>query len=221
MKRFIAVFLAAGLLLGGCGGSEETAETEASTETETEAQTEEESESEAESETAEQTTSAETQNTTAEETTAAVTEAPTAAPAEAQTEAPVLTEKTVLSCGELYTKCVESGNFVELVACDSDYVMNYFGIDTTALKGYAVGEALEAIKADALLLFEANSESEAAEIKAKMDDYLTRKQNELENYNAEGYKKAAAGIVGSSGNYVYVIICENSSAVLNIIEENI
>ncbi|MCD7904736.1 MAG: DUF4358 domain-containing protein [Clostridiales bacterium] len=217
MKRFIAVFLAAGLLLGGCGGSEETAEPETATETETET----EAQTEEESETAEQTTAAETQNTTAEETTAAVTEAPTAAPAEAQTEAPVLTEKTVLSCGELYTKCVESGNFVELVACDSDYVMNYFGIDTTALKGYAVGEALEAIKADALLLFEANSESEAAEIKAKMDDYLTRKQNELENYNAEGYKKAAAGIVGSSGNYVYVIICENSSAVLNIIEENI
>ncbi|MCD8090603.1 MAG: DUF4358 domain-containing protein [Clostridiales bacterium] len=231
MKRFLALFLVTGIVLAGCGGSsEEPAETETTTET-----AEEETEA-AETETEEETETAEA----AEEQTEAETEAPeetTAAPAEAvpettkqpETEAPVqqsaeetpAAQAAALSCGEIYNKCISGGSLEELVSYDETYMLNYFGIDTSALGDFAAGEALDAVKADALIILKANDTAQAAELQTKLNDYITRKKAELENYNAEEFKKASNGIVGTSGNYVYLIVCNNPSAVLNIIEENI
>ncbi|MCD8157643.1 MAG: DUF4358 domain-containing protein [Clostridiales bacterium] len=130
-------------------------------------------------------------------------------------------ETAGVSCGDIYDKCVESGAFEELVPYDDDYMMNYFGIDTSTLADYAAAEALDAVKADALMILKADDETGAAELETTLNDYLTRKLAELENYNAEEFDKASDGIVGSSGSYAYVIICEDPSSVLSIIEEEI
>ncbi len=234
MKRFLALFLITGIILGGCGGSkEETAETaetetEAVETTETEETEEETEEAEAEEESAEtsseeaavpeETAAPETEAAPPETTAAPVTEAPTEAPAAPAETQP---EKTAASCGEIYSKCTASGAFEELVAYDETYMLNYFGIDTAALEDYAAGEALDAVKADALIILKAKDSSQAGELEAKLNNYINRKKAELENYNAEEFKKASAGIVGTSGNYVYLIVCGNPSSVLSTIEGNI
>lgn len=243
-KRFmtVAMLAASMLVLNACGsGNAEAVTTAAVTSEAAETTTAAE-----ETTTAAETTVAEETTTAAEETTAAAEEskdekesAETASKdgkavkdetkAEEKTEAETKAEETTAAetkaasngaaPADIYSKV--TSYLPSMVSFDDSYISNYYGIDASQLDGYVFAAAEDVTQADTVVILKAKDAASVSTLSSQLATVKQQKEAELQDYNPTAYQVAAAGYVKTSGNYVYLIMSNNASAIDQVISANV
>lgn len=242
-KKFmtVAMLAASMLVLNACGsGNAEVvtaaAVTSAAGETTTAAE---------ETTTAAETTAAEETTATAEETTAAEeskdekesaeaeskdekavkdeTKAEEKTEAETKAEETTAAETKAASTGaapaDIYSKV--TSYLPSMVSFDDSYISNYYGIDASQLDGYVFAAAEDVTQADTVVILKAKDASSVSTLSSQLATVKQQKEAELQDYNPTAYQVAAAGYVKTSGNYVYLIMSNNASAIDQVISANV
>ncbi len=246
-KRFITVAMLAAsmLVLNACGsGNAEAVTTAAVTSAAAENTTATE-----ETTTAAETTVAEETTTAAEETTAAAEESKDekesaeaeskdekavkdetkadekneAAAQDAKAEEATAAETKAASTGaapaDIYSKV--TSYLPSMVSFDDSYISNYYGIDASQLDGYVFAAAEDVTQADTVVILKAKDASSVSTLSSQLATVKQQKEAELQDYNPTAYQVAAAGYVKTSGNYVYLIMSNNASAIDQVISANV
>lgn len=243
-KRFmtVAMLAASMLVLNACGsGNAEAVTTAAVTSEAAETTTAAE-----ETTTAAETTSAEETTTAAEETTAAAEESKDekeSAEAESKDEKAVKDETKAEEKTEAATKAEETtaaetkaastgaapadiyskvtSYLPSMVSFDDSYISNYYGIDASQLDGYVFAAAEDVTQADTVVILKAKDAASVSTLSSQLATVKQQKEAELQDYNPTAYQVAAAGYVKTSGNYVYLIMSNNASAIDQVISANV
>ena len=238
----VAMLAASMLVLNACGsGNAEAVTTAAVTSEAAETTTAAE-----ETTTAAETTVAEETTTAAEETTAAAEESKDEkeiaeaeskdekavkeeAKAEEKTEAETKAEETTAaetkaaSTGaapaDIYSKV--TSYLPSMVSFDDSYISNYYGIDASQLDGYVFAAAEDVTQADTVVILKAKDTASVSTLSSQLATVKQQKEAELQDYNPTAYQVAAAGYVKTSGNYVYLIMSNNASAIDQVISANV
>lgn len=238
----VAMLAASMLVLNACGsGNAEAVTTAAVTSEAAETTTAAE-----ETTTAAETTVAEETTTAAEETTAAAEESKDAkeiaeaeskdekavkeeTKAEEKTEAETKAEETTAaetkaaSTGaapaDIYSKV--TSYLPSMVSFDDSYISNYYGIDASQLDGYVFAAAEDVTQADTVVILKAKDTASVSTLSSQLATVKQQKEAELQDYNPTAYQVAAAGYVKTSGNYVYLIMSNNASAIDQVISANV
>lgn len=243
-KRFmtVAMLAASMLVLNACGSSNAEAVTTAAV-TSAAAETTTAVE---ETTTAAETTVAEETTTAAEETTAAAEESKDekeSAEAESKDEKAVKDETKAEEKTEAETKAEETtaaetkaastgaapadiyskvtSYLPSMVSFDDSYISNYYGIDASQLDGYVFAAAEDVTQADTVVILKAKDASSVSTLSSQLATVKQQKEAELQDYNPTAYQVAAAGYVKTSGNYVYLIMSNNASAIDQVISANV
>ena len=233
-KRFmtVAMLAASMLVLNACGsGNAEAVTTAAGTSAAAETTTATE-----ETTTAAETTVAEETTTAAEETTAAAEESKDekeSAEAESTDEKAVKDETKAEETTAAETKAASTGAapadiyskvtsyLPSMVSFDDSYISNYYGIDASQLDGYVFAAAEDVTQADTVVILKAKDASSVSTLSSQLATVKQQKEAELQDYNPTAYQVAAAGYVKTSGNYVYLIMSNNASAIDQVISANV
>lgn len=243
-KRFmtVAMLAASMLVLNACGsGNAEAVTTAAVTSEAAETTTATE-----ETTTAAETTVAEETTTAAKETTAAAEESKDekeSAEAESKDEKAVKDETKAEEKTEAETKAEETtaaetkaastgaapadiyskvtSYLPSMVSFDDSYISNYYGIDASQLDGYVFAAAEDVTQADTVVILKAKDASSVSTLSSQLATVKQQKEAELQDYNPTAYQVAAAGYVKTSGNYVYLIMSNNASAIDQVISANV
>lgn len=243
-KRFmtVAMLAASMLVLNACGsGNAEAVTTAAVTSAAAETTTAVE-----ETTTAAETTVAEETTTAAEETTAAAEESKDekeSAEAESKDEKAVKKETKAEEKTEAETKAEETtaaetkaastdaapadiyskvtSYLPSMVSFDDSYISNYYGIDASQLDGYVFAAAEDVTQADTVVILKAKDAASVSTLSSQLATVKQQKEAELQDYNPTAYQVAAAGYVKTSGNYVYLIMSNNASAIDQVISANV
>lgn len=243
-KRFmtVAMLAASMLVLNACGsGNAEAVTTAAVTSAAEETTTAAE-----ETTTAAETTAAEETTTAAEETTAAAEESKDekeSAEAESKDEKAVKDETKAEEKTEAETKAEETtaaetkaastgaapadiyskvtSYLPSMVSFDDSYISNYYGIDASQLDGYVFAAAEDVTQADTVVILKAKDAASVSTLSSQLATVKQQKEAELQDYNPTAYQVAAAGYVKTSGNYVYLIMSNNASAIDQVISANV
>ena len=246
-KRFmtVAMLAASMLVLNACGsGNAEAVTTAAVTSAAAETTTATE-----ETTTAAETAVAEETTTAAEETTAAAEESKDekesaeaeskdekavkdetkadekneAAAQDAKAEETTAAETKAASTGaapaDIYSKV--TSYLPSMVSFDDSYISNYYGIDASQLDGYVFAAAEDVTQADTVVILKAKDASSVSTLSSQLATVKQQKEAELQDYNPTAYQVAAAGYVKTSGNYVYLIMSNNASAIDQVISANV
>ncbi len=246
-KRFmtVAMLAASMLVLNACGsGAAEAVTTAAVTSASAETTTATE-----ETTTAAEITVAEETTTAAEETTAAAEESKDekesaeaeskdekavkdetkadekneAAAQDAKAEETTAAETKAASTGaapaDIYSKV--TSYLPSMVSFDDSYISNYYGIDASQLDGYVFAAAEDVTQADTVVILKAKDASSVSTLSSQLATVKQQKEAELQDYNPTAYQVAAAGYVKTSGNYVYLIMSNNASAIDQVISANV
>lgn len=243
-KRFmtVAMLAASMLVLNACGsGNAEAVTTAAVTSEAAETTTAAE-----ETTTAAETTVAEETTTAAEETTAAAeeskdekesaeaeskdekavkeeTKAEEKTEAETKAEETAAAEKKAAATGaapaDIYSKV--TSYLPSMVSFDDSYISNYYGIDASQLDGYVFAAAEDVTQADTVVILKAKDAASVSTLSSQLATVKQQKEAELQDYNPTAYQVAAAGYVKTSGNYVYLIMSNNASAIDQVISANV
>ena len=233
-KRFmtVAMLAASMLVLNACGsGNAEAVTTAAVTSAAAETTTATE-----ETTTAAETTVAEETTTAAEETTAAAEESKDekeSAETESTDEKAVKDETKAEETTAAETKAASTGAapadiyskltsyLPSMVSFDDSYISNYYGIDASQLDGYVFAAAEDVTQADTVVILKAKDASSVSTLSSQLATVKQQKEAELQDYNPTAYQVAAAGYVKTSGNYVYLIMSNNASAIDQVISANV
>ena len=241
----VAMLAASMLVLNACGsGAAEAVTTAAVTSAAAETTTATE-----ETTTAAETTVAEETTTAAEETTAAAEESKDekesaeaeskdekavkdetkadekneAAAQDAKAEETTAAETKAASTGaapaDIYSKV--TSYLPSMVSFDDSYISNYYGIDASQLDGYVFAAAEDVTQADTVVILKAKDASSVSTLSSQLATVKQQKEAELQDYNPTAYQVAAAGYVKTSGNYVYLIMSNNASAIDQVISANV
>ena len=238
----VAMLAASMLVLNACGsGNAEAVTTAAVTSAAEETTTAAE-----ETTTAAETTVAEETTTAAEETTAAAKESKDekeSAEAESKDEKAVKDETKAEEKTEAATKAEETtaaetkaastgaapadiyskvtSYLPSMVSFDDSYISNYYGIDASQLDGYVFAAAEDVTQADTVVILKAKDAASVSTLSSQLATVKQQKEAELQDYNPTAYQVAAAGYVKTSGNYVYLIMSNNASAIDQVISANV
>ena len=240
-KRFMtAAMLAASMLvLNACGSGNAEAVTTAAVTTAAEGTTT----AAVVTTTAAETTAAEETTTAAEETTAAAegskedaeaeskdaksvkdeTKAEEKTEAETKAEETTAAETKAASTGaapaDIYSKV--TSYLPTMVSFDDSYISNYYGIDASQLDGYVFAAAEDVTQADTVVILKAKDAASVSTLSSQLATVKQQKEAELQDYNPTAYQVAAAGYVKTAGNYVYLIMSNNASAIDQVISANV
>ena len=240
-KRFMtAAMLAASMLvLNACGSGNAEAVTTAAVTT----AAEETTTAAVVTTTAAETTAAEETTTAAEETTAAAegskedaeaeskdaksvkdeTKAEEKTEAETKAEETTAAETKAASTGaapaDIYSKV--TSYLPTMVSFDDSYISNYYGIDASQLDGYVFAAAEDVTQADTVVILKAKDAASVSTLSSQLATVKQQKEAELQDYNPTAYQVAAAGYVKTAGNYVYLIMSNNASAIDQVISANV
>lgn len=121
----------------------------------------------------------------------------------------------------IYESISSSVSLLEAAQMDSDYLMNYYGIDTAELNSYACYNAVDATKAETIMIIEVKSKDTIAAIQSEIELIRDEKLAEMENYIPEQYQVVKNSQVQTRGNFVWLVISENQTEIEKIIDENI
>ena len=139
--------------------------------------------------------------------------------AEETTAAETKAASTGAAPADIYSKV--TSYLPSMVSFDDSYISNYYGIDASQLDGYVFAAAEDVTQADTVVILKAKDASSVSTLSSQLATVKQQKEAELQDYNPTAYQVAAAGYVKISGNYVYLIMSNNASAIDQVISANV
>lgn len=127
----------------------------------------------------------------------------------------------VKSIEETYNEIADAVALASPMLMDDDFIMNYYGIDSALLEEYVFSMSEDAAKAETVILMKAKEAGSLEDLKTSLQTVVDEKKNEMENYIPEQFAIVEKSKVQTKGNYIWLVISEQSDDILAIIEKNI
>lgn len=123
----------------------------------------------------------------------------------------------------VYNKLIASGKLIELIPIPERDLFEVYGIDGESVKQYVFAQSENyAVKAGEVAIFEAKEEAGVAAIKTALENHLNQIKNVAKNYSDPAqYEKIKPVEVKSVGKFVYFVVGEDYSALMQIMKDNI
>lgn len=128
---------------------------------------------------------------------------------------------TPKSIEEIYQDITQAVSLASPVLMDDDFIMNYYGIDASILEEYVFSMSEDATQAETVIVMKAKTTSDLDDLAACLQVVVDEKKNEMENYLPEQFTIVEKSEVKTKGSYVYLVISEQSDAILDIIEKDL
>ena len=124
---------------------------------------------------------------------------------------------------EVYGKLVESGKLPALTKVPERDLSEVYGIDKDKIKQWAFGLSENyAVNAGEVALFEVNDEAYAATLQEKLQNHLDQTKRVAKDYSDPHQSEKLEPVeVKRVGNFVYLVVGEDYSALMQILKDNI
>ena len=122
---------------------------------------------------------------------------------------------------DIYKQIEETVTLPELIDSDSNYIKNYYALDTADFEEYVFKSSADMMKADTIILIKAKDTDTVKKVEEQLGLILEQLKKENENYNPSEYEIINKGQLASKGNYVYLVISPDVDAIVNVINQNI
>ncbi|MBR5947408.1 MAG: DUF4358 domain-containing protein [Clostridia bacterium] len=124
---------------------------------------------------------------------------------------------------EVYTKLVESGKLPALTKVPERDLSEVYGIDKEQIKQWVFGLSENyAVNAGEVALFEVKDEAYAATLQQKLQNHLDQTKRVAKDYSDPHQSEKLDHVeVKRVGNYVYLVVGEDYSALMQILKDNI
>ena len=119
---------------------------------------------------------------------------------------------------DIYKSIQENVDLPEMYVADDDYIMNYYGIDTSKLEDYTFASCTVPTRTDSVILMKLKDEADTDEIKDSLNLLLEQMGAEMENYNPAANELVKKASVRVNGNMIVLVICEDIDKALSITE---
>ena len=119
---------------------------------------------------------------------------------------------------DIYKSIQENVALPEMYVADDDYIMNYYGIDTSKLEDYTFASCTDPTRTDSVILMKLKDEADTDEIKDSLNLLLEQMGAEMENYNPAANELVKKASVRVNGNMIVLVICEDIDKALSITE---
>lgn len=128
-------------------------------------------------------------------------------------------DSKVINIDEVSNQITEGSSFKEMATMDvtMDLIDTYFGINKENVV-YAVGKIPSMnVHASMYIIIEAK-DGKAEDVKAELNTYAENYEQMWSTYLPEQYELVKNRRLGSTGNYVYLIIAENAAELEDLIK---
>lgn len=127
-------------------------------------------------------------------------------------------ENTNPTTAEIYESILEKIEFPEMYVADDEYILNYYGVDTSKLEDYTFASCIDPTRTDTVILLILKDEADAEEITGSLNLLLQQMGAEMENYNPEANELVKKASVRRNKKYINLIICSDLPAALVVAE---
>ena len=127
-------------------------------------------------------------------------------------------EKEVKPLNELLKDIQSAATLPEMMDMDGNDLMDFLGLPASAYTESIAEIPMVSISGDMLFVFRAADKAGLDKIKTGLENYRTQKLNEFRDYIPAEAAKIEQSAVETSGDYVWLVVSENSDAILKVIE---
>ncbi|MGI6029880.1 MAG: DUF4358 domain-containing protein [Eubacteriales bacterium] len=103
---------------------------------------------------------------------------------------------------------------------DDSSLSSIYGLDLSLVEDHCVKVPMMNVKANEIAIIRVKNASDVATVKSVLESRKATIVKQFEQYLQDQLDIAKNGIIGSSGNYVYMVIHEDASAIVDIIKAN-
>lgn len=101
---------------------------------------------------------------------------------------------------------------------DEDFILNYYGIDVSALEEYVFSISEDAAQAETVIIMKVKNTEDLKEFTDCLQTIVEDKKSEMENYIPEQFQIVAQSKVQTKGYYIWLIISDSADDITDIIE---
>lgn len=117
------------------------------------------------------------------------------------------------TCSELFTTITSDGNERPSMQDVNDNMLSaLYGIDASLLEDYCAKVPLMNVKVNEIVILKVKDSQNVSTVKAALQSRKDSVVKQFEQYLQDQLEIAQAGIVGTNGNYVYLIMDEHASS---------
>lgn len=121
---------------------------------------------------------------------------------------------------EIYQEIEQAVSLRSPILMDDDFIMNYYGIDSSRLDEYVFSMSEDATQAECVIIMKAKDTADLDELAGCLQVVVDEKKNEMEDYLPEQFSIVEKSTVETKGSYVWLVISEQADTILDIIEKN-
>lgn len=127
-------------------------------------------------------------------------------------------EQTAKSVQEVYQEIEQTVSLKSPQCMDEDFILNYYGIDTTGLEEYVFSMSEDAAQAETIILMKVNNPEDLEMFADCLQTIVDDKKNEMEDYIPEQFAIVEKSKVQTKDNYLWLVISDNADEITDIIE---
>ena len=122
---------------------------------------------------------------------------------------------------DIYKSIQENVDLPEMYVADDDYILNYYGIDTSKLQDYVFESCIDPTRTDTVILIRLKDVADAEEVTGSLNLLLEQMEAEMANYNPAANELVQSAAVRQNGTWIDLVICENLDTALSLIDNSI
>ena len=130
-------------------------------------------------------------------------------------------EKEAKPLNELLKDIQSAVTLPDMMDMDGNNLMDFLGLPSSAYTEAIAEIPMASIQGDMLFVFHAADKDGLDKIKTCLENYRTQKLNEFNDYIQQEAEKVKQSSVETSGDYVWLVVSDDSAAILKVIEDAI
>lgn len=125
------------------------------------------------------------------------------------------------SIEEVYSEITETVSLKSPQCMDADFILNYYGIDTSALEEYVFSMSEDAAQAETIIIMKVENTDDLEAITDCLQTIIDDKKMEMENYLPEQFAIVEKSRVQTKDNYIWLVISDSADAITDIIKNGL
>ena len=125
---------------------------------------------------------------------------------------------TSKSINDVYQEIAVTVSLKSPQCMDEDFILNYYGIDVSALEEYVFSISEDAAQAETVIIMKVKNTEDLKEFTDCLQTIVEDKKSEMENYIPEQFQIVAQSKVQTKGYYIWLIISDSADDITDIIE---
>lgn len=127
--------------------------------------------------------------------------------------------KEAIPLADIYAEISSQVSLKAPMEASEDFIFNYYGIDVSTLEEYVFVLSEDATSAETIIMMKSEDGDQIANMKKSLEMLLEDKAYEMEDYLPDQYEVVKKSQVKTSGDYIWLVISESEENISAIIEK--